>query len=79
MIQVPKKILVVRTDRVGDVILTTPVLKLLRHKFPRAHITLMVRPYVYDVVKDNPHVDEVLIYDKNEKHRNWWASFLYFK
>ena len=77
MMQVPKKILVVRTDRVGDVILTTPVLKLLRHKFPRAHITLMVRPYVYDVVKDNPHVDEVLMYDKNAKHRNWRVSFLY--
>ncbi len=77
MIKEPQNLLVVRTDRVGDVVLTTPVLKFLRKKYSSAHIAFMVRPYVYDLVKDNPYVDEILVYDKDKKHRGWLASFLY--
>ena len=66
-----KKILIVRTDRIGDVVLSTPVIKAVRMAFPRAHIAVMVRPYTRDIVIGNPYLDEVIVYDKYGIHKNW--------
>jgi len=65
-IQIPnyKKILIVRLDRIGDVLLSTPVIKALRDSYPESHIAFMVRPYARDIVEGNPYLDEVIIYDK---------------
>lgn len=63
-IQNYKNILVVRLDRMGDVVLSTPVLKALRDTYPESRITFMVRPPVKEIVEGNPYVDDVIIYDK---------------
>ena len=36
------RILVTRTDRIGDLVLTTPVFKALRDQFPKAWIAALV-------------------------------------
>lgn len=74
MVNAPKKILIVRTDRVGDVILSTPVIKNLRAYFPQAHIAFMCRPYTKDILEGNPSLDEVIVYDKYGKHKSLWGS-----
>jgi lipopolysaccharide heptosyltransferase II len=58
-----KRILVVRTDRLGDVVLTLPVLSLLRRHFPKARIGMLLRRYTGAIVLGNPHLDEVHWYD----------------
>jgi len=58
-----KRILVVRTDAIGDLLLATPALAALREKFPHAHIAVMVRPYNQFVLKDNPDVNELIVDD----------------
>ncbi len=69
-----KRILIVRTDRIGDVLLSTPVIKALRDNYPDAYIAMMVSPYAKDIVEGNPNLDEVIIYDKDSKHRTWGMS-----
>lgn len=69
-----KRILVVRTDRIGDVLLSTPVIKALRQGYPHAYIAMMTSPYAKDIVEGNPYLDEVIIYDKDNKHKNWRRS-----
>lgn len=64
-----KRILISRTDRIGDVLLSTPVIKALRTNFPQSHIAVMVRPYARDIVLGNPYLDEVIIYDKDRAQR----------
>lgn len=59
-----RRILIVRLDRIGDVVLSTPVIRSLREAYPASHIAFMVRPYAYDIVAGNPFLDEVIIYDK---------------
>ncbi len=54
-------ILIVRTDRLGDVLLTTPVSTALRQAFPKAKITWLVRPYTAPLLEHNPDVDQILI------------------
>ena len=72
--QKPNKILIVRTDRLGDVVLSTPVIKNLRLSFPKSHIAFMCRPYTREALEGNPDLDEVIIYDKYGKHKSLWAS-----
>ncbi|MBI4535763.1 MAG: glycosyltransferase family 9 protein [Ignavibacteriae bacterium] len=61
-----KRILIVRTDRLGDVILTLPMLPVLRKCFPGAYIAMLLRRYTGEIIEGNPYVDELLWYDKGE-------------
>ncbi|MFH1641253.1 MAG: lipopolysaccharide heptosyltransferase II [Candidatus Omnitrophota bacterium] len=70
-----KRILIVRTDRIGDVLLSTPVIKALRDSYPDVFISMMVSPYTKDITEGNPYLDEVIIYDKKMRHRGWFSSF----
>lgn len=72
-----KNILVVRTDRIGDVLLTTPVLKALRDNYPDSRIAIMVTPYTKEIVEGNPHINEVIVYDK-DKYDKGIFGFLKF-
>lgn len=71
-------ILIVRTDRLGDVILSTPVIKNLRLSFPKSHIAFMCRPYTQGALEGNPDLDEVIIYDKHGRQKSLWASIKFF-
>lgn len=57
-----KKILVIRTDRIGEVLLTTPILAALKEAMPDAKVSMMVRPEVKELVEDNPNVSEIIEY-----------------
>jgi len=46
-----------------------PLLAGLKNEFPGAHITLVASPVNYEIMRNNPYLDEVLNYDK-EKLRN---------
>ncbi len=64
-----KRILVARTDRIGDVLLSTPALKALRMRYPTSYIAMMVSPYTRQIVEGNPYLDEVIVMDKRGRHR----------
>ncbi|MBI4598153.1 MAG: lipopolysaccharide heptosyltransferase II [Candidatus Omnitrophica bacterium] len=70
----PRRILVIRLDRIGDVVLSTPVLQALRHQYPHAFIAMMVRPACNDVVQGNPYLNDVMLYEKEGRHRGAWAT-----
>jgi len=58
-----KKILVVKLDHIGDVILSLPAIKLLRSKFPHAKITVLCATWVKPIIEQLSKVDEVLTFD----------------
>ena len=71
------KILITRTDRIGDVLLSTPAIKAVRDAHPEAHIAVMVRPYAEEIVRGNPYINEVIIYDKYARHKNFLSTFFF--
>ena len=71
---IPKRILVIRLDRLGDVVLSTPVLTALRGQFPHAFIAMMVRDACRDAVQGHPALDELIVYEKEGAHRSAWAT-----
>jgi len=68
------RILIVRTDRIGDVLLSSPVIKAFRDNYPEAYIAMMVSPFALGIVEGNPYLDEVIIYDKRGRHQSWLGS-----
>lgn len=70
-----ERILIARTDRIGDVLLSTPVIKALRENYPFASIAMVINPYAREIIDGNPYLDEVIVYDKEDKHKSWMASF----
>ncbi|UCE01487.1 MAG: glycosyltransferase family 9 protein [Candidatus Latescibacterota bacterium] len=71
------RILVVRPDRVGDVILATPLIRALRQTFPDAHLTALVRPYTSPLLENSPHLDDVLLDDPGGRDaggRGFWRQ-----
>ncbi len=66
-----QRLLVRGTNWVGDSVMSLPALDRIRRGFPRAHITLMVLPWVSGIYEDCELVDEVLLYDRQEKHRGF--------
>ena len=65
----PRRVLVIRLDRLGDVVLTTPVIQRLREAYPEAWLAMMVRPVCREVVDGNPLLNDVILYDKDGRHR----------
>ncbi|MCK5451714.1 MAG: glycosyltransferase family 9 protein, partial [Candidatus Omnitrophica bacterium] len=57
------KILVIRVDHIGDVITATSVIEPLRKKYPKAILDFMVPSNVNDILKNDPYLDNVLIFD----------------
>lgn len=56
-----RKILILRTEHVGDYIVSLPALKAIREKYPKAKITLIVGPWNKDLAEATPYVDEVIV------------------
>ncbi len=58
-----EKILIVRTDRIGDLILSTPVAEVLKQKFPQVRIDFLVASYSAPILKNNPFINEIILDD----------------
>jgi len=65
-----KRIIIVRMDRIGDVVLSSPAIKAVRDAYPDSHIAVLVRPYAREAVDGNPCVNEVITYDKSGKEKS---------
>ena len=71
---VPKKILIIQLRRIGDVILTLPVINALRKNFPDAKIDFLTERPQDQFVRLSPQLDETLVYDK--RHPFVWIKNL---
>lgn len=60
-----KRILVITLSNVGDIILTTPVVRTLVKEFPGSRIDVMVGPAGKEIFEKDPAVFKVIIYDKH--------------
>ncbi|MFN0158566.1 MAG: glycosyltransferase family 9 protein [Bacteroidota bacterium] len=63
--QLVKKILVIKLRAVGDVLLSTIVLKNLRLAFPDTELDFLTEPPSDDIIRGNPNVNGLLIYDRS--------------
>jgi lipopolysaccharide heptosyltransferase II len=53
-------VLAVRFSSIGDILLTTPLLRAIRHRYPGARITALTKRSYLPLLSDNPHLDRVI-------------------
>jgi lipopolysaccharide heptosyltransferase II len=58
-----KKVLIVRIDRIGDMVLSTPVFKSLKAANPQLEITILASPANSAILDNNPSVDHIVEYN----------------
>ncbi len=63
----PKNLLIVRTDRIGDVVLSLPLASIIKKHIPDCRITFLVRNYTRALVDNNPYIDEIIILKESRK------------
>jgi ADP-heptose:LPS heptosyltransferase len=70
-----RRVLVVQTQRMGDVLCATPVLAALRRGLPAVHITALVHHPFHVVLQNSADVDAVLTYDRKGDDRSLSRRF----
>jgi len=69
------RILIARPDRIGDVVLSTPIPRELKKTFPDCFVAVLIREYTKDIYLNNPHVDEIIIYEETPEKNKIRAYF----
>ncbi len=69
------KILLSRTDRIGDLILSTPAIATVRASFPDAHVTMITSPYNRVVMDRNTDIDELVDLPREVRGEAFGAQF----
>jgi len=59
------KFLIIRFSSIGDIVLTTPVIRCLRKKYPQATIHYLTKKKFATILESNPYLDNVLLLDDN--------------
>lgn len=64
-----KNVLIVQTAFIGDLVLATPLIRVVKLGFPEARLSVLVTPATAEVLKGNPRVDQIMIYDKKGREK----------
>lgn len=63
-----KKILVVRFSSIGDIVLTTPVIRTLKKQLPGSEIHYLTKPQYAGILENNPYLDKVHVLQDDWGH-----------
>ena len=64
----PQRIMIRAANWIGDAVMSTPAIRGIRRTFPDARITLLAKPWVIPVFSENPNVDDIMVYDVQNRH-----------
>ena len=65
------RILIIRPSSIGDVVMASPMLQVLKKAYPSSHIAWLLSPSFTDLLQSHPLVDDIIIWDKGTWTRLW--------
>lgn len=65
-----ENILLIRLSSLGDIVLTTPAIRAVRTHFPNAFIAMLVAKQSADILKHNPHLNEIIEFNRLAEDKN---------
>ncbi len=74
-----RKILVIRLDRIGDMVMTTPIFRALKENWPDVQVTVLTNPVNKNIVINNPFIDCILVYDSENEHKSFNSRLTFFR
>ena len=70
-------ILIIHTAFIGDIVLSTALVSKVKEKYPDSNIYYLTTPLGKEILKNNPKIKEVIVYDKKGKDKGI-AAFISF-
>ena len=64
----PKNILVVRTDRIGDVVLSLPLATIIKKHYPKCEVTFLLKEYSKALASNHPDIDNIITIEEKGDH-----------
>jgi len=74
-----KKILIFNVNWLGDVLFSTATIRNIRRNFPDSFIACVIPSRCYPILKGNPHLDEIIIFDEKDRHRGILAQMSFVR
>lgn len=71
-----RRILLIRPDLIGDVVLLTPAIAAIRENFPNAFISILMQEYTAPLLKRDPNINEILICKIKTKKKMGALNFI---
>lgn len=74
-----KRILIFNVNWLGDVLFSTAAIRNIRRNFPESFIACIIPSRCYPVLKGNPHLDEIIIFDEKDRHKSILAQLAFVR
>ena len=74
-----KRILIFNVNWLGDVLFSTAAIRNIRRNFPQSYIACVIPSRCYPILKGNPHLDEVIIFDEKDRHKGMLNKLNFIK
>lgn len=72
-------ILIIHTAFIGDIVLSTALVSKVKEKYPDSDIYYLTTPLGKEILKNNPKIKEVIVYDKRGKDKGFGAFISFVK
>jgi lipopolysaccharide heptosyltransferase II len=69
-----KRILIFNVNWLGDVLFSSATIRNIRYNFPDSFIACIIPSRCYHILKGNPYLDEIIIFDEKDRHKSIFAK-----
>lgn len=74
----PRRIVLIKPSALGDIVHSLPVLTALRRRFPQAHIAWVANRIYEPLLRDHPHLDAVIPFDRGLGRQSHFTALIGF-
>jgi len=71
---ITKRILIFNVNWLGDVLFSSATIRNIRRNYPDSYIACVIPSRCYPILKGNPYLDEVIIFDEQDRHKGMLAK-----
>ena len=69
-----KRILIFNVNWLGDVLFSSATIRNIRRNYPDSYLACIIPSRCYPILKGNPYLDEVIIFDEKDRHKGMLAK-----
>jgi len=74
-----RRILIFNVNWLGDVLFSTATIRNIRQNYPDSFIACIIPSRCYSILKGNPRLDEIIIFDERDRHRSALSQLTFVK
>ena len=72
-------ILIIHTAFIGDIVLSTALISKVKEKYPDSDVYYLTTPLGKEILKNNPKIKEIIVYDKRGKDKGFGAFISFMR